>query len=233
MRMVWPSRSVAWTMITGTALTSRCRARMRRWLAPSARAASTKSRARRLRHSPRTMRATWAQVTSPITRAVFGEARAEQRDHHQDQEERRDRQEDVGDPHDPGVHAGAEVAGDPAHRGADQDRQHRGEEADLERHPAPPDDAREHVAAVAVRPEPVGAGRRLEALEQGLRASSCRARWRARGSRRAPSRPRRRLRADPRRWRASLIDTRCAGRSGSRRCRSGGSRRSRSSPPAG
>ena len=57
--------------MAGMAFTSTCRPRIRPWLAPSARAASTKSRARRVRHSPRTMRATGAQVTRPTTSAVL------------------------------------------------------------------------------------------------------------------------------------------------------------------
>ncbi len=44
---------------------------MRAWPAPSAAAAWTKSRLRRLRHSLRTMRPTGAQVTSAMTSAVL------------------------------------------------------------------------------------------------------------------------------------------------------------------
>ena len=71
MRIVWPSSRLVCTTITGSALTRTWRPRTRACPAPSAWAAWTKSRPRRLRHSLRTMRATGAHVTSAMTSAVL------------------------------------------------------------------------------------------------------------------------------------------------------------------
>ncbi len=96
------------------------------------------------------------------------EARSEERHHDEDEEQRRDRHEHVGDAHDAGVHRAAEVAGGAAHGGADQDREARREESDLERHAGAPDHPGQDVPPEPVGAEPVGGGRRLEPLEERL-----------------------------------------------------------------
>jgi hypothetical protein len=73
----------------------------------------------------------------------------------------RDGEKDVGHPHHHGVGGSAEEPGDGAERHADQQRQHGGEDADLERHPGAVDDPREDVPPDRVGTEDVVPRRRL------------------------------------------------------------------------
>src|SRR5215813_3971424 len=112
------------------------------------------------------------------------EARAEERDDDEDQEERRNGEEDIGGAHDRGVDATAEVASDAPNRGAHDERQRSGGQADLERDAAAPDYPAQDVAAEAVGSEPVHRARRLEPVQQRLRRVALRRQdWRQRAGR--------------------------------------------------
>jgi hypothetical protein len=87
---------------------------------------------------------------------------AERADHRQGQEQRRDRQEDVGHSHDELADRATHVAGHDAQRHTDERGHQRDDEADLQRHPRAQDHARIDVVADLVGAEPVRGARRLQ-----------------------------------------------------------------------
>ena len=117
------------------------------------------------------MRAYGGQATITIAIAAFVEAPAEDgRDHHRE-DDRREREHEVGAAHAEPVERAAEVAGDRAddradRRGADDD-----EERERQRHPGAVEHAAEDVAAELVGSEQVRPGRphrRREVLRERI-----------------------------------------------------------------
>ena len=92
-------------------------------------------------------------------RRVLG-ARRQHRGQRERQQQRREGQEDVGDPHDHVVHPAAGGAGDDPQRHADQRGQHEHAEHDQQRRARAVDHPREHVAAELVGAEDVPVARR-------------------------------------------------------------------------
>ena len=84
------------------------------------------------------------------------------------QDQRRERQEDVGDPHQHRVEPAAEVAGERPDREPDRPDDDRDQRDDRQRDPRAVDDAAEHVAPDLVGAEEVRAARRLQHRRQVL-----------------------------------------------------------------
>ena len=92
--------SVALTMMTPTALGRMCRKMIRRSLAPATRAASTNSRSRSVRNSPRTSRAIAGPGEQAEDDAEHGGAEAaEGAAEHRADDDQRDGDDDVGEAH--------------------------------------------------------------------------------------------------------------------------------------
>src|ERR1700730_4175337 len=167
MRMVWPRRRVACTMMTGSALTSTWRPRIRRWLAPSARGIDESTRP-----EAETLSANDARDLRPGHEPDDGrgvrEPGPEERDDHQNEEQGGNGHEHVRDTHDRRVHRAAEIGRDTPEHGSHDHGETRGEQPDLERDSAAPDHPRQDVAAEAGGAEPVGGARLLEPGEQRL-----------------------------------------------------------------
>ena len=194
--------------IAGSTFGSTSRQMMRRFFAPCARAASTNSRsdhdnvlARVIRPSTGidTIPSAMISATSgsrPGGRPAGGGRRgAQDGDQRQRQDHRRDREEHVEQARHDRVGPPAEVAREQPEHTADHEADEHGDGRDDERRAAAPEQAREHVAAVAVAAEQVsGRGTRLgeraapgDVGDRGL--AGRRVGGTARGSRRRPRRP--------------------------------------------
>ena len=137
-------------------------------LLPSARAASAYSRSRKLKNIARTIRATGGQLDEADDQDDRGEVErsfvrrlCDDRGQHQEQRQERNREHDVGDPHDGEVDDPAVVAGDRAEHCAERDLHRYREDRDRQRDLRAEDQTREQIATILVSAEnvPGDAGR--------------------------------------------------------------------------
>ena len=148
------------TITTDSAFGIRCRSTIRVRFAPITVAAGTKSRSRSVSTSPRTRRAGTSQEKRPMIRRDVEHGPAVLGREHEHDEQVRDRQQDVDEPHHHAVDEPGRQTRDRTPQGADHRRDRRREEADLERRLAAQHDPAELVEAVVVGPEQVRAARR-------------------------------------------------------------------------
>ena len=97
---------------------------------------------------------------------AVGDARAERRHDRQRESKPRDREKQVGNPHDGGTNEAAPVPGDDSERHAESGADARDDDTDPEGGPGAHDDARQDVGPHLVGPERVGEARRKEALAE-------------------------------------------------------------------
>ena len=150
-----------------------CRTTKRRLLMPSARAASTNSFSRSDRNCARTSRATGIHRKPPITATIRMKTPssgptspfkrvAKQVNDQQQQRQWRQRQEQVGQPHQRRIDAAVRHAGDRAYGGADDDRHHHGSQPDRERYAAAIQHPGKQILAEIVSAERMSPGRPFE-----------------------------------------------------------------------
>jgi hypothetical protein len=165
--------SVAETMIGDSTFGRIWRRIMSKSEVPIDRAASTNSRSFRARTSPRTMRAVCIHEVMPTSVTIrmkvppsgpnaCRQTVAEQQHRDQQKRQKRQREEEVGQPHQRTVEP-AGKAREHAHQRADQDRQDHRRDTHRDRHPAARQEPRQRVAAKVVgaqrmRPVDLGAG---------------------------------------------------------------------------
>ena len=89
----------------------------------------------------------------------LADALADEREHHQRHEDGREAEHQVDEAHDQRVDAAAEIGGDQAERRPDPERHDAADDADREARAQAVDHGRQHVAALSVRAEPIGAAR--------------------------------------------------------------------------
>ena len=181
-RIAAATMSVVKTTIGPTQFGRMCRRMMRMSLAPAAFAASTNSFSRSDRKRPRTMRASPTQNRNARMIPIFigweigivigadadlGVVRAEVHGRGEQDGDAREREDEVGEPHQQVVDPAAVVAGDGADRRPDRRREDRDEERDPERGADAVDDPAQVVTAELVGAEDVPALERRRLREAG------------------------------------------------------------------
>ena len=182
MRIASATTRVAFTMIGPTQFGSTCRTMIRVFDAPIVRAASTNSRSRSDNVAPRTTRAIEPQSRSDRSSVMpSGAARSSvaeraeidgaDRHRHREERERGERDPEVGEPHEQLVEPAAVEAGERPDHHADDGRQDRDAERDLQRDLPAVQHARQRVAAQLVGAEPVRRRRARRRLAGGAARS--------------------------------------------------------------
>ena len=102
---------------------------------------------------------TSAHCTSTRANITLPTPLPDQRKHHQRDEDSREAEHQVDEPHDQRIDAAAEIGGDQAERRPDPEGHDAADDTDREARAQAVDHGRQHVAALPVRAEPVDAAR--------------------------------------------------------------------------